>query len=267
MNNCYASVGYIGKLSDIELLEQVLQYNYDTISKFNYIVVKNTCNSEMDCYYEDYNNVWKKVFGNDVIILQKTKNRGHTFGTLDADNEIFNYSKTLPIKYIFKTASDVLVSPNILNYPLSDEYQFYFLQGIGYTGLEKFGFDTSLYLNQYLEIDNLYPQTNFYIIDKNVTSLNDVDLINSSYNYCMSISNYNGKAWEYVKDFSCESLLRDCVRRNNLKYKHLLSDETFAKLLEFVKTYKVCDCSHKNIYIEELGICHFAFPNDHCISI
>jgi len=267
MNNCYACVGFIGKISDIELLEQVLQYNYDTISKFNYIVVKNMCNPEMDAYYDAYNEVWKKTFGSGVIVLPKTKNRGHTFGTLDADNEIVNYCKSLPIKYIFKTASDVLVSTKILNYPLSDEYQFYFLQGIGYTGLEPFGFETSKFLNEYPKIDNLYPQTNFYIIDKNVKDLNDINLIDSSYNYCMSIPNYNGKAWEYVKDFSCESLLRECIRRNNLKYKHLISDETFAKLLEYIKTYKVCDCSHKNIYIEELGICHFAFPNDPCVSI
>lgn len=267
MNNCYASVGFLGKSSDIELLERILLYNYETISKFNYIVVKNTCNPEMDVYYDAYNDIWKKIFGNNVIILPKTKNRGHTFGTLDADNEIVNYSKSLPIKYIFKTASDILISPKILNYPLSDDYQFYFLQGIGYTGLEKFGFDTSTYLNQYLNIENLYPQTNFYIIDKNINTLNDVNLINLNYDYCMSIPNYNGKAWEYVKDFSCESLLRDCVQRNSLKYKHLISDETFVKLVEYIKTHKVCDCSHKNIYIEELGICHFAFPNDPCIII
>jgi len=267
MNNCYASVGFIGKSSDIELLEQMLRYNYETISKFNYIVVKNTCNSEMDNYYEDYNNVWKKIYGNDVIILPKTKNRGHTFGTLDADNDIVNYSKTLPIKYIFKAASDMLVSPKILEYPLTDEYQFYFLQGVGYTGLEPFGFDTNRFLNEYLNLENLYPQTNFYIIDKNIDNLNDINFINSSYDYCMSLPNYNGKAWEYVKNFSCEFLLRDCVKRNNLKYKHLLSDHVFLKLLEFIKTYKVCDCSHKNIYIEELGVCHFAFPNDECVII
>lgn len=267
MNNCYASVGFLGNPTDIGVLEQILVYNYSTISKFNYIVVKNMCNPAMDTYFSSYNDVWKKVFGKDVIVLPKTKNRGHTFGTLDADNEIVSYSKTLPIKYIFKTASDMLVSPKILDYPLSDEYQFYFLQGIGYTGLEPFGFDTATYLNEYLKIENLYPQTNFYIIDKTVESLNDVDLIDSSYAHCMSIPNYNGKAWEYVKDFSCESLLRSCIKRNNLKYKHLLSDETFAKLVEFVKTHKVCDCSHKNIYLEELGVCHFAFPNESCVVI
>lgn len=267
MNNCYASVGFLGNPTDIALLEQLLQYNYDTISKFNYIVVKNTCNPDLDSYYTDYNNVWKKVFGNDVIILPKTKNRGHTFGTLDADNDIVNYSKTLPIDFIFKAASDVLVSPKILEYPLTDEYQFYFLQGIGYTGLEPFGFDISKYLKSYLQIEYLYPQTNFYIINKNISELNDINVVNSSYDYCMSLPNYNGKAWEYVKDFSCESLLRNCVKKNKLTYKHLLSDESFYKLLEIVKAYKICDCSHKNIYFEELGICHFAFPNQECINI
>ena len=38
MNNCYASVGFLGKSSDIELLERILLYNYETISKFNYII-------------------------------------------------------------------------------------------------------------------------------------------------------------------------------------------------------------------------------------
>ena len=31
MNNCYASVGFLGKSSDIELLERILLYNYETI--------------------------------------------------------------------------------------------------------------------------------------------------------------------------------------------------------------------------------------------
>ena len=61
MNNCYASVGFLGKSSDIELLERILLYNYETISKFNYIVVKNTCNPEMDVYYDAYNDIWKKT--------------------------------------------------------------------------------------------------------------------------------------------------------------------------------------------------------------
>ena len=81
MNNCYSSVGFMGNINDIELLERILLYNYNTISKFNYIVVKNTFSSDVEKYSDDYNNVWKKIYGNDIIILQKTKNRGHTTTT------------------------------------------------------------------------------------------------------------------------------------------------------------------------------------------
>jgi hypothetical protein len=267
MNNAYCSIGHISKAEDIETLERMLMYNYEVISKFNYIVIHQNCNDSSEKYLSDYNNVWKKIYGKDVIILPTIKNRGHTFGYIDCDNTVVNFAKTLPIDFIFKGVNDILLSQNILKIPLSDEYGFYFLQGIGYTGLESVNYDIKEYLKIYLTEKYLYPQTNFYIITKNIDTINDVIEVENAYTACLSNPNYNGRPWESIQDFSCENLLKKCIFRNKLKYKHLISDTTFLLLLNAIKECKICDCSHKNIYIEEAGVCHFHNPDNTCLSI
>ena len=267
MNNCYCSIGYISKPEDIELLERMLLYNYPVISKFNYIVAHHNCSNDAIKYLNDYNSIWKKVFGDGVTVLPQIENRGHTFGTMDLDNSVVKYAKTLPIDFIYKSTNDILLDSQILNSNITDEFELYFLQGIGYTGLYPVGFDISLYIKKYLEPMYLYPQTNFYIISKNVDYINDEVYVNTGYNHCRSLPNYSGRVWEVIQDFSSEHLLKQCIIRNKFKYKHLISDDTFTRLLTAVKEYKICDCSHKNIYIEEVGVCHLHDINNPCINI
>lgn len=267
MNNCYCSTGNISKSDDIESLEKILILNYDVISKFNYIVIQHNSTLEGGKYIEAYNNVWKKIYGNDVIILPHIENRGHTFGTMDLDNNVVNHAKTLPIEFIYKSANDMLFSQNLFSLKLSDEFQFYFLQGIGYTGLTQFNYNLNEYLNNYMNPEFFYPQTTFYIISKNVDYINDNIEIDNAYNYCKSLKNYSGKAWEFIEGFSCENFLKKCILRNKFKYKHMITDSTFYKILQLVDNYKICDCSHKNIYIEEIGVCHFQYINQNCIII
>ena len=115
MNNCYCSIGHVNLKEDIDVLEQRLLYNYPVISKFNYITVYQNYNDSSKHLIDDYNKVWHKIFGKDVILLPSELSRGHTFGTADSDNAVIDYAKTLPIDYIYKSSNDILLDPQILN--------------------------------------------------------------------------------------------------------------------------------------------------------
>jgi len=267
MNNCYCSIGHLSKKEDIETLNRMLLHNYSIISQFNYIVVHQNCSDVAEPYLSDYDAVWRTVFGKDVIILPPKKNRGHTIGYMDSDNAVVNYAKMLPINFIYKGVNDILLGDRLLKYPVTDEYDFYFLQAIGYSGLNKFDHNIQNYMANYMTDDYLYPQTNFYIIKNTVDYINNEKDVDDAYNYCNSVRNFNGKVWEYIPNFSCEKLLGKCVIRNKFKCKHLISDAAFNELLNLVENYKVCDCSHKNIFLEEIGVCHYHNINQECISI
>ena len=260
MNNCYCSIGHVNLKEDIDVLEQRLLYNYPVISKFNYITVYQNYNDSSKHLIDDYNKVWHKIFGKNVIILPSELSRGHTFGTADGDNAVINYAKTLPINFIYKSTNDVLLDSQILDIKLTDEYGFYFLKGIGFTSDIK-------YRNNNSDIETIYPQTNFYIITKNIDYLNNKNELDAGYEYRMSLSNYNGKIWEYIENFSCEEFLRRCVLRNKLKIKQLISNKCFEALLKLVDDLKIVDCSHKNIYFNECGICHYHYSDKPCIEL
>ena len=267
MNNAYCSIGHISRKSDIDTLEQMLIHNYAVISKFNYIIVHQNSSDSTEQYLSDYNNIWKKVYGKDVIVIKSLKNRGHTFGYIDSDNAVVNVAKTLPIDFIYKGVNDILLDERLLDLDICDNFDFYFLQGIGYTGLTEFNYDIDKYMDIYITEKYLYPQTNFYIIRNSVDYIYDKKNADDAYNYCQSISTFNGKVWEYIPNFSCEKLLAECIFRNRFRYKHLMPDKSFMKLLSYIKDYKICDCSHKNIYIEDVGVCHYHSIDQHCLSI
>jgi hypothetical protein len=129
----------------------------------------------------------------------------------------------------------------------------------------------NLFQNQYnFDFDKIinedfYPQTNFYIINVNKCDyLNDKQHVDEIYNKVKNIADYTGKAWEYGFR-SCETLLRECIERNNLSRYHLVPQEKYRILLKLVKDYNIHDSSHKNIMIE--GICHFPYINQQVVEI
>ena len=258
--NAYCSVGTLMSKSSIEDLEQRLLLNYDVISKFNNIVVAHNYVDGMKSYITEYNKIWYKLFGNNVII-KSFPSRGHSIGSADLDNCVIHNCKLIGgIDFIYKSSNDILLLPSILNIELTPEYDFYYLEGIGYTGMESAEFDVNKFISKWKRGDYFYPQTNFYIINSNVDYINDENTINNAYENVCREMHYSGKLWEYTWGFDCESLLKKCIIRNQFKYKHILSDMAFKNLLKYILDYKICDPSHKNILFEELGVCHFQHP-------
>jgi hypothetical protein len=254
----YGTIGYISSQDDLDLLEQYILYNHPVLKEFKQVIVATNYNEDPYLLGLRYEEIWKKYFSN-IVFIHSEINRGHNFGTADLDNAILDYCKENNIRWLCKSTNDIILQESILDKKV-EEADFYYLNGIGYGGMAQYNFN----FNQIIEED-FYPQTNFYFIDvSKVDYLNDKNHINEIYNKVQSIPEYNGKAWEYGFK-SCESLLKECIDRNNLSKYHLVSPKKYIILLESIKNYNIHDPSHKNIMIE--GICHFQYSDQPIISI
>lgn len=252
----YGVIGYVASKDDLARIEQYILYSLDVLKEFDNIIVATTYGIPLD---EEHKEVWKKYFP-DCIILDLPINRGHNFGTADLDNAVFDYCKENNIEWLCKGANDILFKKELLGTQV-EKADFYYLNG--------FSFET-IYLNEFnpdkLEDNHFTPQTNFYIINVSKTDyLNDKKYLDETYEYFITVPNFNNKPWEYIKGWSCEEFLAKCIERNNLTKSHLLSKETYLKLFNTIRTYKIGDPSHKNLFIN--GICHLQFPQQPVIEI
>ena len=252
----YGSIGYIKNLDSIDTFNSYLLYNKPILDEFKGHIFAFTYD-DLDCKYllELITSLYPRA---QIILLEK--NRGHNFGTTDLDNAVFDKCKEYNIEWLCKASNDIILQPEVLDIPI-EEADFYYMNGIGLGGMVKYEFNNKRIINE-----DFFPQTNFYFINVSKTDyLNDKEYIDKTYNEIQNIPNYNGKVWEYIKGWSCEDFLKQCVERNNLSKHHLVSQKIYIKLLELIKQNQIHDCSHKNIMIE--GICHFQYPNNNILII
>jgi hypothetical protein len=255
--SAYATIGYIESKDDLDILESYIQYNLNILKEFKHIVV--ATNYKDLSLKADNKSLWNKYFP-ESIILDSEINRGHNFGTADLDNIVFDYCKENEFEWMFKTANDFIFQDNIFNVNI-DESDFYYLNGISHETLYLNQFDYNKIYSEYF-----YPQTNSYFINVlKCDYLNDKEYLDKTYEYSKTIPNYNGKIWEYIKGWSCEDFLKNCVERNNLSKSYLLDYQTHIKLCESIKNYGIGDPSHKNIVIN--GICHLHYFNHNVLEI
>lgn len=258
----YGTIGYISSQEDLNLLEQYILYNLSILKEYKQIVVATNYGSSLQ---NENTQLWKKYFPG-CIVLDSEVNRGHNFGTADLDNIIFDWCKENNEEWLCKSANDIILQKSILSKEI-EEADFYYLCGFGYAGFfEPYNYNIETALNVICNTQEFfYPQTNFYFINIFKTDyLNDKKHIDEIYNKVQKISNYNNRAWEYGFR-SCEDLLKECIKRNNLLKYHLISEEKYVYLLKFIEKFQIHDSSHKNIMIE--GICHFQNSNQQIIEI
>ena len=250
----YGTIGYILSQDDLDLLEQYILYNLPALKEYKQIVVATNYGSPLQ---NENTQLWRKYFPNCVIIDSEV-NRGHGIGTADLDNLIFDWCKENNEEWLCKGANDVVFKESILEKQI-DEADFYYLNGIGYGGMEYFHqFDFDKIIK-----NDFYPQTNFYFINVFKTDyLNKKSHLNEIYDIVKNISTPNPELQGFR---GCENLLKDCIERNKLLKCHLIPKEKYVYLLQIIKDYKIHDPSHKNIMIE--GICHFQFTHQPIIEI
>lgn len=249
----YASVGYVESLDSLSNLESYISYNYNVLKEFQSIIIATNYKNFDPILIKANKKLWEKYFSN-LILIDLEVNRGHSFGIADQENAIIDYCKNNSISWLCKASHDVTLESSILDKEVP-ESDFYYMNGIGYGGMEKYDFNLDR-----IENEDFYPQTNFYFINVNkIDYLYDKDYVNKTYDYIQTIENYNNKVWEHIEGWTCEDFLKQCVERNNLLKHHLVSPPFYRKLLETIKNYRLHDCSHKNIMVE--GVCHYQFPD------
>lgn len=247
----YGTIGYIANLGDIKKAEHFIRCNDSILYTFKEIIVA-TNYGDIDLSKE-VETVWKNYFPKTTKFIHSKINRGHNFGTADLDNMLVDYCKQNNHKWLCKSTNDMLLLSSCLEIPIKNDRDFYYLPGVGYGGLQTYNFDLRKLIRE-----DFYPQTNFYIlnIDK-IDYVNDKKYLDSTFEQIKQIPKYNGKVWEYIKGWSCESFLRDCITRNKLTKQNLINYHDYYKLLQIIQSYQIHDCSHKNILID--GFCHWHF--------
>ncbi len=259
----YGTINYIHDKESLEVLERYIKFNLNVLKEYKGIIIATNYN-DLDLTIKN-SQLWQKYFP-ECLIIDLPENRGHSFGTADLDDALFNYCKNNNIKWLCKTSSDVILESTILNIPIQ-EADFYYLNGIGLGGMVKYEYDNTRIINE-----NFFPQTNFYLINISKTDyLNDKEYIEKTYNEIQQIPPqvyqklHQGKPWAVFPGWACERFLSNCVERNNLSKYHLIPNNKYISLLNLIKNEQIHDCSHKNIMIE--GICHFHNLNQKIIKL
>jgi len=256
-SSVYGTIGYISTKEDVDFLEKhYVTYNLPILKQFGYLVIAtNFENAEVIPYLEA---MWSKYFIN-CTFINSTINRGHGIGTADLDDAVFTFCKDHEVEWLCKSSNDMIFREGALDKEVGDA-DFYYFNGIGYTGVHKYDFDLYKIMDQ-----DFYPQTTFYFINVlKCDYLNDREHLTEVYNKIQSVPDYNGRLSGYGFR-SNEALLRECVERNKLTKENLLPREKYFKLLNIIKDFRIADSSHKSIMLE--NICHLQWLSQPIIEI
>ena len=245
----YGSIGYLRDPRDVALLERNLRHNLPLLGLFRGVVVATNYGGDSTRELAALNRETWRRYVPDCVLLDSPVNRGHSIGTSDLDNMVFDHCKASGAPWLCKGASDVLLGAPVLDIEV-DDADFYFLNAVSCRALPEVDGE-----HGETALDFFFPQTNFYAIDVGKTDfLVDKEFLDRSFAIVSRIPGYNGRIWEHIPGWSCENLLRKCVFRNGLTRCHLLDDAQFARLLRLVRERGIEDCSYKNLAIA--GICH-----------
>ena len=256
-SSVYGTIGHINTKEDVDFLEKhYVTYNLPVLKEFGHVLVAtNFDNVEVIPYLEA---MWRKYF-KDCTFLNSTTNRGHGIGTADLDDAIFNFCKDNQVEWLCKSSNDMIFRKEVLHKEIG-EADFYYFNGIGYTGVYNYDFDLYKIMDE-----NFYPQTTFYFINvSKVDYLNDREHVNETYTRIQAADSYSGKLVDYGFRTN-ETLLKECIERNKLVRENLLPREKYFKLLNIIKDFRIADCSHKSIMLE--NICHMQWLSQPIIEI
>ena len=245
----------MGGSADLTDVERFIDVNLPVLRTFGSVVV--ATNFDQPDLAAANRDLWRAHLP-DCVLLDSPVNRGHSIGTADLDNMLFDHARGVGARWLCKSANDMFLSPELFDVPI-EPADFYFLNAVSYSALRQHNFDRGLF-----GADFLYPQTTFYVIDVTaVDDLNDRGELDRAWEHVRGIADYNGRIWEYLPGFTCERLLRDCVLRNGLRRCHLMTPDQWQEVLDLVIAHRIEDCSFKGLQIN--GICHgqgLASPRD-----
>lgn len=267
--SCFSTIATI-KEDSWDQLKFFLQYNEGLIRNFKHVIVSiNKLEDTPQRIINAFKNTWWREFPN-CTILESDVNNGHMFGTIDLEEAILDHVKTsLPeVKYLWKSMDDVISTSDILDLEV-DEAEFYYLPGFSYESIVRAGGKENIYKTfETYEKGFWTPQTTFFILNvTNIDSIYGSDIRDKKLIFEKEKArNPYIKPWEIPFDikFDCETHLGRTTK--DLK-KYCLIKNQFQDLLDMVDINKVGDPSHKNIYFENIGVCHYHFYKDLIYSV
>lgn len=255
----YGSTGHVGSAADLHEIDQAIDRNESMLREFTDIVVAANFSGEVESLRSDHASLWRSRFP-DVVLLDSPANRGHSIGTSDLDNLLFDHCKATGRDLLCKSAHDIIIDEAAFDI-LVEPAQFYFINAVSYDALAAQEFDLRPFSEGFF-----YPQTTFYVIDVQATDyLIDPILLDRTWEYVNSISGYNGRVWECIPGWTCERLLRDSVTRNELTRCSLTTGAQWQQILQFVIDARITDCSFKGLAIN--GILHAQPGHPHIATI
>ena len=255
--NVVVTAFFTGESTDL-LQTRSIQHNYSVLesAKSHSIIVKHLMNEQAKERAERFVETFKILYQNSLHYTPSVtvSELGHTFGTLQLDLEAFQ-SIPSPGGYLLKLSGDVFLNQTEFEKTLVPQGQdFYYLNGIGKGGLEKYSS-----LSQ-AALEDFYPQTNFYIIDtsKVVGVTPPYSQILNFHKAFMLDKQHNPdlKPWEWMEGFTCEDFLKKATLK--LKKYHILPYHRYMTLLQYINEANIHDPSHKNIMVA--GVMHAHSP-------
>lgn len=246
----------------MEMITGILQNNFKIFKEFqNIILMLNTIDKNGEEYLNNYRDLLNNLFSSKTIFhLRDFMNCGWQFGTIIMERTAYDFIKeNLPVGMVLKVDFDIYLEEQILELDISNTDAM-IMPSIGYaTTHDEYKGDFDKMMELYNKIP---PQSTIYLILHTMDYLYvDSDWLNKKYKEW--IRNPISPGPPAIK-VACEPLLRDSFERNNFRIKQMLSKKTFRNLLETIEMKHIVDPSHKNIYFEEVGICHL---NDNKIEV
>ena len=262
--SAYATIGHISNENDLKTLEAFIKFNAPFLVKFPiHIIAQNAVTPELK---DKANNLWKQYYPQ-CVIIDHNENKGHTFGTLELDNSIFEYTlqHKSKIKYVWKCGNDVIMDSSIFDVTVENA-DLYFLNNIGYNAFTQENGDFKALFNKVKLKTYFYPQTWFFILKNDFDYLNSKELIKDGYEKWKLTP--EKKPWEVYEGIDCETQLKECVKRNKLTTYHLLDEVSLERLLNAIGHYQIHDGSHKNLVYTKLGnLCHYQYTDKTVLPI
>ena len=275
--SCPAFVNTFKENKHIFKLLAYLKFNKDWLNEFDSIIFStNGSRIIAETFIEEFK---KERYRPKPILLHNDINLGHTFGTIDNDGRIFEYSANCKnIEYIWKFSEDVIADTSILDIDIDETCDFFYINNIGSSSLDSIS--KKELLHNILQQKYFYPQTNYYIMKNNLSiwhptrqTLSELkalyDIRNSaSPNYPWNLIKGEEAGLAKNEGLSCEAYLAKTVLANDMKKQQLVSEKKLQQLLDLIKQHDLKDGSHKNIIYTDIGnLCHYHYPNAPTIKI
>jgi len=254
---CLLIAGNINDEMDHDKVSLILEHNEQFLNNFdNKVFCLNRYNSIPSSEVDKTVNLIKNKVP-DSIMLFDVANRGHQIGHVDLDKIGFFYIKNniKKCKFTLKMSIDMLVKDKFMDLEIDDNIDFFYQPSINLDDYAKYN---DIYYKEFIKNDffhGLCPQTIFYMMSNEIDFPYEAEeVIDKCYDDWIQ-KGYRGVDQKLV--LACEHSLNKSIIRNKFNRQSMFDENTFYKIINYMIKTKNNDCTLKNIYVPETGICHW----------